>query len=155
MAELEIRYGIVRSRVYGRFEKLKIKPQRMGRNSFITESELVLMDGLHTHIKGGGTTAEFLTRLGIAQPISLADRALDCFRVLEEACKQQWLLGSSQLGPLLGVSAAKIERFEGSFSDGGFEFCREGSRLTGEAATVLTLCSLTSLWQPSFSRTSC
>ncbi|NEP19634.1 MAG: hypothetical protein F6J97_22540, partial [Leptolyngbya sp. SIO4C1] len=66
--QLQARYGgLVRSAVYKRLEELNIKPQRVGRNSFITGAELQLMDELHEFIQRGGSAAAFKEMRGLNQ----------------------------------------------------------------------------------------
>ncbi|MDJ0571869.1 MAG: hypothetical protein QNJ53_22880 [Pleurocapsa sp. MO_192.B19] len=60
LSQLPSRYGIARSNLYNRLKDLKIESIKQGRKAFITAAQLNLLDGLHTHLEGGGTTNEFL-----------------------------------------------------------------------------------------------
>ncbi|XGB43112.1 MAG: hypothetical protein LVS60_04765 [Nodosilinea sp. LVE1205-7] len=63
--DLRQRYGLARSAVYKRLGQMGIVPQRFGRQSFLTLTELTLMDDLDIFIKQGGTAMEFLRRRGL------------------------------------------------------------------------------------------
>lgn len=58
--QLQERYEITRSAVYSRLEKLKIKPFKDSRTSYITAEQLRMMDDLHAHLRAGGKIAEFV-----------------------------------------------------------------------------------------------
>ncbi|MGV2826818.1 hypothetical protein [Myxosarcina sp. GI1(2024)] len=60
LSQLPSRYGIARSNLYNRLKDLKIESVKQGRKAFITSAQLQLLDGLHAHLKRGGTTNEFL-----------------------------------------------------------------------------------------------
>jgi lambda repressor-like predicted transcriptional regulator len=60
VSQLPSRYSINRSVVYTRLKELKIKPQKIGKQSFINATELDLLDKLDKHLKNGGITSEFL-----------------------------------------------------------------------------------------------
>ena len=60
VSQLPSRYSINRSVVYTRLKELKIKPKKIGKQSFINATELDLLDKLDKHLKNGGRTSEFL-----------------------------------------------------------------------------------------------
>ena len=60
VSQLPSRYSINRSVVYTRLKELKIKPQKIGKQSYINATELDLLDKLDKHLKNGGRTSEFL-----------------------------------------------------------------------------------------------
>jgi hypothetical protein len=60
VSQLSSRYSINRSVVYTRLKELKIKPQKIGKQSYINPTELNLLDKLDKHLKNGGITSEFL-----------------------------------------------------------------------------------------------
>ena len=60
VSQLPSRYSINRSVVYTRLKELKIKPQKIGKQSYINPTELDLLDKLDKHLKNGGITSEFL-----------------------------------------------------------------------------------------------
>ena len=60
VSQLPSRYSINRSVVYTRLKELKIKPQKIGKQSYINATELDLLDRLDKHLKNGGITSEFL-----------------------------------------------------------------------------------------------
>ena len=139
VSELEQRYSTARSNIYVRLKKLRISPQRIGRNACISDEQLALLDRLNQFIQDGGTIPEFLVNEGIVPPSpQVKDRILDCFRHLDEACLKGWVLGSSQLASLLNVAPTAIDQQNAQFSDGGLVFRRQGQRLSGESAWVIT-----------------
>lgn len=64
LSQLPSRYGIARSNLYNRLKDLKIESVKQGRKAFVTSAQLQLLDGLHAHLEGGGTTNEFLQQIG-------------------------------------------------------------------------------------------
>ena len=60
VSQLPSRYSINRSVVYTRLKELKIKPKKIGKQSYINATELDLLDQLDKHLKNGGITSEFL-----------------------------------------------------------------------------------------------
>src|SRR5512147_2406753 len=56
---LEDRYQIATTAVYNRLNYLKIKPNRVGKKSFLTLDQLKIMDELHDHLLNGKTLQEF------------------------------------------------------------------------------------------------
>lgn len=139
VSDLEARYGTVRSNVYTRMTKLGIRPTRRGRHSYLNAEQLQQMDELNRFIQDGGTISEFTQTL----PPTVGAVGLECFHALEEACRQSWLLGTSQLAGLLGVSPSVIDEATGQFSDAGFVFKTQGNRLSGETAwSVEKPCSI-------------
>jgi len=54
------RYGINRSVLYTRIEKLDIKTTKEGNKSYIDGEALKRLDKLDKHLKNGGTTSQFL-----------------------------------------------------------------------------------------------
>jgi hypothetical protein len=63
-----------------------------------------------------------------------APSRLSYLRELEEACTQQWLLSTSELADLLGLTPGTITDYGEEFSDAGFTFTRAGKRKGGEIA---------------------
>ncbi|MGK7897992.1 MAG: hypothetical protein AB4372_31330 [Xenococcus sp. (in: cyanobacteria)] len=59
---------------------------------------------------------------------------LNYLRELEEAYQNQWLLSTSELADLLGLSQKTITNYGQEFSDAGFLFERSGIRKGGEIA---------------------
>lgn len=60
LSQLPGRYGIARSALYTRLKDLQIEPIKEGKKAYIDAPSLQLLDELHEHIQGGGTTNEFL-----------------------------------------------------------------------------------------------
>ncbi|MBE9077072.1 hypothetical protein IQ241_07140 [Romeria aff. gracilis LEGE 07310] len=67
VSQLPARYELARSAVYTRMGALGIQPQKVGNRSFVNAQQVGLLDELHRFINSGGTTAEFIDRMGIAQ----------------------------------------------------------------------------------------
>jgi hypothetical protein len=63
LSQLPSRYNIARSNLYNRLKDLKIDTNKQGRKAFVTDVQLQLLDGLHAHLKAGGTTNEFLKQI--------------------------------------------------------------------------------------------
>lgn len=59
-SKLAKRYNVSRSVVSERLKALNIKPYRQDNSSYITGDQLMLMDELDAHLKGGGETEEFV-----------------------------------------------------------------------------------------------
>jgi hypothetical protein len=59
---------------------------------------------------------------------------LSYLRELEEACEKAWLLSTSEVADLLGLSPKTIAAYGQEFSDAGFIFTRAGTRKGGEIA---------------------
>ena len=62
---------------------------------------------------------------------------LTYMRELEEAYQNQWLLSTSELADLLGLSQKTITKYGEEFSDAGFVFERAGLRKGGEIAWLI------------------
>lgn len=62
---------------------------------------------------------------------------LSYLRELEEACERGWLLSTSELADLLGLSPKTVREYGTQFEDGGFVFTRAGIRKGGEIAWAI------------------
>jgi len=62
VAQLPSKYGIVKSVLYDRINRLGIKPQKIGNKSYLSGEQLELLDQLDAHINAGGSMAEFADR---------------------------------------------------------------------------------------------
>lgn len=62
---------------------------------------------------------------------------LSYLRELEEACGNGWLLSTSEVADLLGLSPKTIAGYGEEFEDGGFVFSRAGIRKGGEIAWAI------------------
>ncbi len=60
LSQLPSRYGIARSALYTRLKDLQIEPFKEGKKAYLSASQMELLDRLHSHIRNGGTTPEFL-----------------------------------------------------------------------------------------------
>ena len=178
LSQLPNRYGIARSALYTRLKDLQIEPIKEGKKAYIDAPSLQLLDELHEHIQGGGTTNEFLKQKAskstgqsrtddrtqqeglivqdspgqiTLQPsglVSLVEAIvkrllpktgsrLSYLRELEEACEKGWLLSTSELADLLGLSAKTLAAYGQHFEDAGFVFTRAGTRKGGEIAWAI------------------
>lgn len=57
------------STFHNRMTKLKIKTERRGRQSFLNQEQIKLLDRLDTHLKQGGTFSNFIIEEGEVQPV--------------------------------------------------------------------------------------
>lgn len=64
VAQLPDKYGIVKSVLYDRINRLGIKPTKIGNKSYINGEQLDLLDQLHAHLNAGGSMAEFAQHSG-------------------------------------------------------------------------------------------
>lgn len=65
------RYGCEKnySTFHNRMTKLGIKPERRGRQSFLSSTQIELLDRLDLHLKNGGTFSNFVIEQGEAIPL--------------------------------------------------------------------------------------
>lgn len=73
VSQLQARYGIDRSAVNNMLKALNIKSERCGNKSCITSEQLQLMDALDSHVKAGGTMAEFVQKCVSCEQIVTCD----------------------------------------------------------------------------------
>ncbi|MBD6619749.1 MarR family transcriptional regulator [Komarekiella sp. 'clone 1'] len=59
VAQLPDKYGIVKSVLYDRINRLGIKPTKIGNKSYVSGEQLELLDQLDAHMKAGGSMANF------------------------------------------------------------------------------------------------
>lgn len=57
------------STFHNRMKKLGIRPERRGRQSFLNQEQIELLDRLDTHLKKGGTFSDFIIEEGETQPL--------------------------------------------------------------------------------------
>lgn len=62
---------------------------------------------------------------------------LSYLRELEEACDSGWLLSTSEVADLLGLSPKTVASYGQEFEDAGFVFTRAGTRKRGEIAWAI------------------
>ncbi|AFY61182.1 hypothetical protein [Synechococcus sp. PCC 6312] len=145
------RYGLKRPALYGRFAKLGIEPQRIGRTAYVTQQDMAKLDQADDTLAQGGTLSEFseliessaslvkstTTALSpnslnqslelVAEILSMTPRQsetallVERLEALDKAAQNGWLLPSHDLATILGLG--KIA--QGSeFSRYGFVFHR-------------------------------
>jgi len=162
ISQLIERYRLARSAVYKRIEALGIEAQKIGGKAFYGSAQVQLLDALHDFIQRGGNTAQFIEMRGIQPEESFPEEStglttgqsdllnlmnrmlpwlkppepdpLGYFEKLEQACRNQWQLSTSEVANLLGMSAAEIQRYGDRFYEAGFVFSRAGYRAGGELA---------------------
>lgn len=66
--------------------------------------------------------------------VSKVGMRLSHLRELEEAYEKHWLLSTSEIADLLGLSANTVRGYGESFEEAGFLFTRAGNRSRGEIA---------------------
>jgi DNA-binding CsgD family transcriptional regulator len=59
------------STFHNRMTKLGIRPERRGRQSFLNQEQIELLDRLDIHLKQGGTFSNFVIEEGEAQPVTI------------------------------------------------------------------------------------
>ena len=59
------------STFHNRMTKLGIRPERRGRQSYLNQTQIELLDRLDIHLKNGGTFSNFVIEEGEAQPLSI------------------------------------------------------------------------------------
>ncbi len=79
-----------------------------------------------------GIVQSLFTRLA-PQPAQVGMR-LAHLRELEEAYEKKWILSTSELADLLGLSATTVRGYGDQFEEAGFVFERSGTRSRGEVA---------------------
>jgi hypothetical protein len=166
LTQLPSRYGIPRSALYTYLKDLQIEPSKEGRKAYVSAEQLQLLDDLHEHIQRGGTTGEFLKhrdtkssvlvqdspgQISLMQPGALVavveaiikrlmpntGSRLSYLRELDEACDKGWLLSTSEVAGLLGLSPKTVASYGQEFEDAGFVFTRAGTRKRGEIAWAI------------------
>lgn len=164
ISQLIERYRLARSAVYKRIEALGIEAKKIGGKAFYSTEQVRLLDELHDFIQRGGNTAQFIEMRGIQSEEFLPEEStglttgqsdlltmmnrmmswmnppapvpdpLAYFEKLEQACRNQWLLSTSEVADLLGISVSEIQRYGDRFQEAGFVFIRAGYRAGGELA---------------------
>jgi hypothetical protein len=143
---------------------LGIKPQKIGGKAFYDVGQVEQLDELHEFIQRGGNAAQFVELRGISpqspkgeestgltsgqgdllsmfkqmlpflKPSAPEPDPLEYFEKLEQAYQNQWLLSTSELANLLGISVAEIKQYGDRFQEAGFVFRQSGYRAGGELA---------------------
>lgn len=118
VSQLPARYNIGKSQLYNRLKRLNIKPYFVSSKSYVTFTELELLDELHNFIKGGGTIKDFLKDVlhydledkqdyALVNSIPVEITAIDFVKVLmvlDEFKVRGWLITTKQLALLLNKS---------------------------------------------------
>lgn len=73
------RYGCENnySTFHNRMVKLGIKPERRGRQSFLTQQQIKLLDRLDEHLRSGGTFGNFIVEEGATIPMAKTSSSVD------------------------------------------------------------------------------
>lgn len=155
VTDLMDRFGISKTVLYARFKVLKIETFRVGRKAYVDGEQLALLDGLQDYLNAGKSTAEFLEYAGLLTPkpslpksVELPNESIaaaavspspaivsadvhcplhwtERLRFLEETFTHRWLLSTSQLAELLGLSPMTLARMQ-ECDRNGFQFVRAG-----------------------------
>jgi hypothetical protein len=153
VADLTARFGISKTILYQRIKVLKIQTFRVGVAAYVNGAQFALLNALDEHLKSGQSTAEFLEASGllaqeppphpiepfheqvaaaIGQPPATVQTDVQCplhwterIRFLEDAHTHRWLLSTSQLAELIGISPATLARMQ-ECDRNGFQFVRAG-----------------------------
>lgn len=154
VAALLDRYNLGKQAVYNRIDALDIKTFKQGNKSYITASDVELLDHLHDHISAGGKMDDFkspkaelmsspvdVSILSTGQPdlalgevVQLVEalarhlrpaEPLQHLKELELAATSGWLLSSSEVEGLIGYKP-RVKKGEQQFTRGSFSFVRSG-----------------------------
>lgn len=73
------RYGCENnySTFHNRMVKLGVKPERRGRQSFLNQQQIQLLDRLDEHLRTGGTFSNFIIEEGATVPMPRSDVSMD------------------------------------------------------------------------------
>jgi hypothetical protein len=163
VSQLIERYRLARSALYKRMDALGIAPQKIGGKAFYNAAQVRQLDELHEFIQRGGNAAQFVELRGIPPQTKSEESAglasgqgdflsmfnrmlpflkssvpepdpLEYFEKLEQACQNKWLLSTSEVANLLGLSVAEIKQYGDRFQEAGFVFSHSGYRAGGELA---------------------
>ena len=96
------RYGCDNySTFHNRMVKLGIKPERRGRQSFLNQEQIQLLDRLDTHLKSGGVFGNFQIDEGLTTPIQESSSS----RKLVVASKVSAIASSGSIGDIEIIAA--------------------------------------------------
>jgi hypothetical protein len=96
------RYGCDNySTFHNRMVKLGIKPERRGRQSFLSQEQIQLLDRLDTHLKSGGVFGNFQIDEGLTTPIQESSSS----RKLVVASKVSAIASSGSIGDIEIIAA--------------------------------------------------
>ena len=142
------------STFHNRMAKLGIKPERRGRQSFLNQEQIQLLDLLDNHLKAGGTFGNFAIETGEIKPLeqkpvnnvsltntesignseilsalkALAAANYDVLtpqKCLKEAVDNGFILTSEQVGQIIGLSGRTIAAWKSGTKKMGFTFYKE------------------------------
>jgi hypothetical protein len=117
----------------GEFLKQQLSPGQLATQDSPGQSSAVVQDSPGQITTS--TTAALVTVVeAIVKRLMPAPSRLSYLRELEEAYSQGWLLSTSELADLLGLTPGTITDYGEEFSDAGFTFTRAGKRKGGEIA---------------------
>jgi hypothetical protein len=117
----------------GAFLKQSESPGQLARQDSPGQSSAIVQDS-PGQIDTSPTAALVTVIEAIVKRLMPAPSRLSYLRELEEACSQGWLLSTSELADLLGLTSGTITDYGEEFSDAGFTFTRAGKRKGGEIA---------------------
>lgn len=75
------RYGCDNySTFHNRMNRLGIKPERRGRQSYLSQEQIQILDRLDIHLKSGGTIQEFMDQTGDTRPLQQREDGMELVR---------------------------------------------------------------------------
>jgi hypothetical protein len=117
----------------GEFLKQHSCPGQLSTEDSPGQSSTIIQDS-PGQIATSPTAALVTVVEAIVKRLMPAPSRLSYLRELEEAYSQGWLLSTSELADLLGLTPGTITDYGEEFSDAGFTFTRAGKRKGGEIA---------------------
>ncbi|ACK74150.1 conserved hypothetical protein (plasmid) [Gloeothece citriformis PCC 7424] len=100
-----------------------------------TKSELVIDSTGQITIQPSGTLS--VVEAIVNRLLPATGNRLAYLRELEEAYEKGWLLSTSEVADLLGLSPKTVREYGKKFTDAGFVFTRAGTRKGGEIAWTI------------------
>lgn len=95
VAALQDRYNLGKQAVYNRIDALDIKTFKQGNKSYITASDVELLDQLHDHISAGGKMDDFKSPLAelVSSPVDRLDTSSRLVDILDTPTGQDTAIG--------------------------------------------------------------
>lgn len=93
------RYGCENnySTFHNRMTKLGIKPERRGRASYLSTTQIQLLDRLDGHLRNGGTFSNFVIEEGEVTPITKNDKVMELATTTDSSIVSNSSIGSVEI----------------------------------------------------------
>jgi hypothetical protein len=93
------RYGCENnySTFHNRMTKLGIKPERRGRASYLSTTQIQLLDKLDGHLRNGGTFSNFVIEEGEVTPITKNDKVMELATTTDSSIVSNSSIGSVEI----------------------------------------------------------